>query len=209
MADLPKIISVDDHVVEPPHLWQTWLPERFRDRGPRIERHGLAGLKFLGGTQYEYQLDDDAPPCDIWFYEDGMYPHKRHVAAVGFPRDEMGLVPITYDEMRPGCYDPKARLADMDLNWVEASLCFPNILPRFCGQTFLEASDKDLALACVKVYNDWMIDELCAGPARGRLIPMELIPLWDAELAAAEERWLALLEREEELARARAERAPR
>ena len=80
-----------------------------------LERHGLAGLKFLGGTQYEYQLDDDAPPCDIWFYEDGMYPHKRHVAAVGFPRDEMGLVPITYDEMRPGCYDPKARIEDNDI----------------------------------------------------------------------------------------------
>jgi len=31
---LPKIISVDDHIVEPPHLWDTWLPARFRDRGP-------------------------------------------------------------------------------------------------------------------------------------------------------------------------------
>src|SRR5438128_1590637 len=32
--ELPKIISVDDHVVEPPHVWQTWLPEKFRERGP-------------------------------------------------------------------------------------------------------------------------------------------------------------------------------
>ena len=31
---LPKIISVDDHVVEPPHGWQTWLPERFRALTP-------------------------------------------------------------------------------------------------------------------------------------------------------------------------------
>ena len=38
MRELPKIISVDDHVVEPPHVWQTWLPEKWRERGPRVER---------------------------------------------------------------------------------------------------------------------------------------------------------------------------
>ena len=48
----------------------------------------------------------------------------------------MTLSPITYDEMRPGCYDPKARLEDMDVDHVEASLCFPTF-PRFCGQTFV------------------------------------------------------------------------
>ena len=69
---------------------------------------------------------------------------------------------MTYDEMRPGCYDPAPRLDDMDLNWVEASLCFPTF-PRFCGQTFLEADDKDLALLCVQAYNDWMVEEWCAG----------------------------------------------
>lgn len=182
--DLPKIISVDDHVVEPPHLWKTWLPAKLRDRGPRVERHGLGGLRYLGGTHYEYTLSDGAPPCDIWFYEDLMVPHKRHVAAVGFDRDDMTLTPITYDEMRPGCYEVKARVEDMEMNWVEASLCFPTF-PRFCGQTFLEASDRALALACVAAYNDWMVEEWCAGSG-GRLVPLCLIPLWDADLAAAE-----------------------
>jgi predicted TIM-barrel fold metal-dependent hydrolase len=185
-ADFPKIVSVDDHVVEPAHLFQKWLPSKLADRGPRVERHGLGGLKFVGGTRYEYTLTDDGPPCDIWFYEDLMYPHKRHVAAVGFDRDDMGLVPITYDEMRPGCYEPKARVDDMELNWVESSLCFPTF-PRFCGQTFLEATDKELALACVYAYNDWMVEEWC-GDSDGRLVPLCLIPLWDVELAAAEVR---------------------
>jgi predicted TIM-barrel fold metal-dependent hydrolase len=185
-ADFPKIVSVDDHVVEPAHLFEKWLPSKLADRGPRVERHGLGGLKFVGGTRYEYTLTDDGPPCDIWFYEDLMYPHKRHVAAVGFDRDDMGLVPITYDEMRPGCYEPKARVDDMELNWVESSLCFPTF-PRFCGQTFLEATDKDLALACVYAYNDWMVEEWC-GDSGGRLVPLCLIPLWDVELAAAEVR---------------------
>ena len=157
-------------------------PGEVRGHGPRVERHGLGGLKFVGGTRYEYELSDDGPPCDIWFYEGLMYPHKRHVAAVGFERDDMGLLPITYDEMRPGCYEPKARLDDMELNWVEASLCFPTF-PRFCGQTFLEAHDRDLALACVYAYNDWMVEEWC-GDSAGRLVPLCIIPLWDVELAA-------------------------
>ena len=84
------------------------------------------------------------------------------------------MSPITYDEMRPGCYDPKARLDDMDLNRVEASLCFPTF-PRFCGQTFPEAKDKELALACVQAYNDWMVEEWC-GDSGGRLDPADHRP---------------------------------
>jgi predicted TIM-barrel fold metal-dependent hydrolase len=184
MATIPKIVSVDDHVVEPPHVFDRWLPARFRDRAPRIERHGLGELKFVGGTSYQITYDESGPQADCWVYEDLIAPHKRHVAAVGFDRDDMGLVPITYDEMRPGCYDATARLADMDLNHVEASLCFPTF-PRFCGQTFAEAKDRELALACVHAYNDWMVEEWC-GDSGGRLIPLCLVPLWDVGLAAAE-----------------------
>ena len=43
-SELPKIISVDDHVVEPPHVWQTWLPEKYREQGPRVERKQLGRL---------------------------------------------------------------------------------------------------------------------------------------------------------------------
>ncbi|HMF04364.1 MAG TPA: amidohydrolase family protein, partial [Acidimicrobiia bacterium] len=135
---------------------------------------------------YEQTFDPDGPQADCWVYEDLVYIHKRHVAAVGYDRDEMTMTPMTYAEMRPGCYEPKARVEDMELNWVEASLSFPTF-PRFCGQTFLEAEDRELAEACVYAYNDWMVDEWCAGSG-GRLIPLPIIPLWDAELAAAEVR---------------------
>src|SRR5207245_9778351 len=74
----------------------------------------------------------------------------------------------------------------MDLNWVDGSLSFPTF-PRFCGQTFLDARDKEVALACVRAYNDWMVDEWCADSG-GRLIPLCLIPLWDVEAAVAEVR---------------------
>jgi hypothetical protein len=180
---LPRIISVDDHVVE---LWSTWLPRKYRDRGPRSERRGIGEMEHIGGGTYRQTFDPDGAQADCWVYEDLVYINKRHVAAVGFDRDDMTMSPITYDEMRPGCYEPKARIADMESNWVEASLCFPSF-PRFCGQTFLEAKDREVALACVLAYNDWMVDEWC-GDSEGRLIPLCIIPLWDAELAAAEVR---------------------
>ena len=184
--DFPKIVSVDDHVVEPAHVWEQWLPAKHRDKGPRVERRGIGTMRHVGGGTYEQTFDPDGPQADCWVYEDLVYIHKRHVAAVGFDRDDMTMSPMTYDEMRPGCYDPKARVDDMELNWVEASLSFPSF-PRFCGQTFLEAKDRELAEACVYAYNDWMVDEWC-GDSGGRLIPLPIIPLWDAELAAAEVR---------------------
>ena len=185
-ASLPKIISVDDHVVEPAHLWQTWLPARWRDRGPRVERRGIGTMKHVGGGAYEQTFDPDGPQADCWIFGDLVYINKRHVAAVGFDRDDMTMSPITYDEMRPGCHEPKARLEDMDMNWVEASLCFPTF-PRFCGQTFTETNDRELGLACIEAYNDWMVEEWC-GDSGGRLIPLVIVPLWDAQLAADEVR---------------------
>ena len=60
--ELPNIVSVDDHVVEPPHLFETWLPEKFKNHPdvPRVERRGLAGMKYLGGTKYDFDWQDDA-----------------------------------------------------------------------------------------------------------------------------------------------------
>ncbi|CAB4751446.1 unannotated protein [freshwater metagenome] len=184
--EFPMIVSVDDHVVEPPHLWTTWLPQKFREAGPKIERRNIGHMKHIGGGTYEQEFTADGRPADCWVFEDLVYIHKRHVAAVGFSRDEMTMTPMTYDEMRPGCYDPVARVQDMLDNHVDVSLCFPSF-PRFCGQTFTEAKDRALGEACVYAYNDWMIEEWC-GDSNGHLVPLCIIPLWDADLAAAEVR---------------------
>ena len=182
MAEIPKIISVDDHVIEHADVWQNRLPAKYKDVGPRvIQMRGH--MSFVGGN-FSYEPADDGDPCDWWVYEDKKIPQTRLSAAVGFPRDEVKVTGITYEEMRPGCYDPKARVDDMEINHVDASLCFPSF-PRFCGQTFMEASDRDLAQLCVEAYNDWMVEEWC-GDSDGRLIPLCIVPLWDAEMAAAE-----------------------
>jgi len=181
--DLPLIVSVDDHVIEPPTVWADRLPARLRERGPRIERLPAGELR-LEGARYVERPGAEGPLVDYWIYEGLTMSLKRAVTAAGRSRDDMTMTGTTYDDVRAGCYDVTARLADMDRNWTEASLCFPNF-PRFCGQTFLEAKDRELALLCVEAYNDWMVDEWCGGSG-GRLVPLCIVPLWDATLAADE-----------------------
>jgi predicted TIM-barrel fold metal-dependent hydrolase len=190
MEDLPKIISVDDHVIEPPNVWQDRLPQKYKEIGPRIERHPVKEMTFVGGKfAYEMGAAGEGPLADWWMFEDKAIPHTRLAAAVGVPREEVTVSPITYEDMRKGCWDQTARLEDMDVNWTEAQMCFPT-MPRFCGQTFMEMQDKELGLLCVQAYNDWQVDEWCAGTG-GRLIPLMIVPLWDPTLAAAEVRRMA------------------
>ena len=157
------LISVDDHVIEPPNVWQDRLPSKFKAAGPRL-------------------LTDDKG--EAWFYEDKRIPTLGLSAAAGRAKEEFSPMPLAYADMRPGCYDSVARLADMDQARILASLCFPSF-PRLCGQTFYEGKDKELGELCVRAYNDFMIDEWC-GNAPGRYIPLTIVPLWDPQLAAAE-----------------------
>jgi predicted TIM-barrel fold metal-dependent hydrolase len=106
---------------------------------------------------------------------------------VSFEAHELEAEAMTFDEMRPGVFDVAARLADMDLDGVEASVCFPNNVVRFCGQRFLDAADRELGLVCVQAYNDFLVEEWNA-PSGGRLSGAGVIPLWDVTLAAEEVR---------------------
>lgn len=161
--NLDWLISVDDHVLEPPNLWLDRLPAKDHDRAPHMEEEN--GL-------------------DFWVYDGKRFPHSGLSAVVGKAKEEFSPEPLPYREMRPGCYDAAARLEDMDRAGILASLCFPTVT-RFCGQLFSEASDREFGFTCLQAYNDWMIEEWC-GSAPGRYIPLVLIPLWDPPLAATE-----------------------
>ena len=157
------MISVDDHVLEPPDVWQSRVAAKYRDRAPKL-------------------VSDAAG--ERWVYDGVEIKTSGLSAVVGKDSTEFSPEPITYAEMRPGCYDNKARLADMNADGVISSLCFPSF-PRFCGQLFYEADDRELALECVRAYNDWMIDDWC-GTTPGRFIPMVIMPLWSPELCVQE-----------------------
>ena len=110
---------------------------------------------------------------DVWVYDGRQFPNIGLNAVAGRPRDEYGMDPTSYDEMRPGCWDVDARIGDMNANGVLASLCFPSF-PRLCGQVFAEAEDKDLAHVLVRAYNDWHVHSWC-GKHPGRFIPLGLL----------------------------------
>ena len=165
MEDL-VLVSVDDHVVEPPDMFDRHLPEKYRSRAPRVI-HKKDG-------------------SDVWVFEGRQMPNIGLNAVAGRPPEEYGVEPTAYDQLRPGCYDLKARVGDMNANGVLGSMCFPSF-PAFCGQIFYGAKDKELALAVLRAYNDWHIDEWCGG-APGRFIPLAIPPIWDPELMAQEVR---------------------
>lgn len=164
-----KMLSTDDHLIEHPRVWADRLPSKYLDAGPRIVNQARPG----GG-----------PPSEVWSYQGQIYPNLGLNAVAGKKPEEYGLDPTRYDEMIPGCYDPKARLTDMDIDGVWGALCFPTF-PRFAGTLFLEGQDRELAYLCVKAWNDFVLDEWCA-TAPDRLIPVAILPLWDVDLCVAE-----------------------
>jgi predicted TIM-barrel fold metal-dependent hydrolase len=145
-------------------VWQDRLPEKYKRAGPHNVR------------------DDEGR--DVWIFEGSPHYNLGLNAVAGKPKTEFGLDPVAYDQMLPGCYDPKARLSDMDVDGIWAQLPFPTF-PGFCGSTFFQAEDKALATACVSAYNDWMIEEWC-GYAPDRQIPLVLVPFWDVEASVTE-----------------------
>ncbi|MFG2514053.1 amidohydrolase family protein [Streptomyces sp. NPDC048584] len=187
-TELPMIISVDDHIIEPPTLFQRWLPAKYQDRAPRVQRRLISREAKLFDGLVE---DPDGVPGDVWLFGDSAYVLRRPILildGVDTTAEMRGNEPATYEEMHPACYDPRARLELMTSQHVEASLAFPTF-PRFCGQAFSEQTTKDreFGIACIKAYNDFIVEEWC-GDSGGRHIPLPVVPLWDPVLAAAEVR---------------------
>ena len=163
------MVSVDDHVVEPPSLFDDTMPAKWREQAPRIVRR--------------------PDGSDAWEFQGSVIPNIGLNAVAGRPKEEYGVEPTAFDEMRPGCFDIDERVKDMDAGGVLGSMCFPSF-PGFAGRLFAATADKALALAVLQAYNDWHVDGWC-GSKPGRFIPMGLPVLWDAELCAAEVRRLA------------------
>ncbi|MWA07002.1 amidohydrolase family protein [Actinomadura sp. LD22] len=195
LQDSVQLISVDDHVIEPPNIWVDRLPAKFQERGPRIVEVEKGKLDWVyDGKHYPLSMQGSVR-TRIFHDKDeetaatGIGGKSADTASGGTLAEQLAaqgseIVARHYDDMIPGCYDPKARVRDMDADGIQASICF-STFPRYCGQTFYEAKDHELGLACIQAYNDWMIDEWC-GAAPDRFIPMALIPLWDPRLAAEE-----------------------
>jgi predicted TIM-barrel fold metal-dependent hydrolase len=158
------VISVDDHIVEPPDAFEGRVPAKFAERAPRVV--------------------DKEDGSQVWVYDGNELPNIGFNAVVGRPVDEYSFEPVRFEHMRRGAWDIKARVADMDLNGVYGSLNFPSFLPGFAGQRLqTTTSDVDLALATTRAWNDWHL-EGWAGAAPERIIPCQVPWLLDPELGA-------------------------
>lgn len=158
------LVSVDDHVVEPPDMFDRHLPDRYKQFAPKVIQNDHGD--------------------DVWFYEGQSLPNIGLNAVAGKPPEEYGIEPTQFAEMRKGCWDIDERIRDMNANGILGSMCFPSF-PQFCGQLFSRTEDKDVALAMVRAYNDWHVDDWC-GSYPGRFIPLALPPIWDPQLMADE-----------------------
>ncbi|HEX7094342.1 MAG TPA: amidohydrolase family protein, partial [Acidimicrobiales bacterium] len=159
------LISVDDHVLEPPDTFTDRLPKRFGDRAPHIVR------------------DDNG--WDHWVIDNESFPLMGADAIITWEPKDKYLGPVNFDQVRRGTWDIHARVVDMDLAGIAASLNFPSAPFGFAGQRFLRIKDEELGLAAMRAYNDWVI-ESWAGAYPDRIIPCQVPWLSDPQIAAQE-----------------------
>ena len=110
------VISVDDHVVEPAHLFSRYLPQKLQSGGPQI-----------------VETDNGA---EVWEFEGQIFSQVGMNAIAGRRKDTVKLEPFRFEHMRPGCYDIEARVRDMDIGGIWASVNFlPMDRPHRCCET--------------------------------------------------------------------------
>lgn len=164
LQDHMHIVSVDDHLIEHPRVFSDRLPEKYRERGPQI-------VEIDGGHQ-------------VWKYDGQIFPYIGLNAVAGKEPKDYGLEPVRYDQMIPGCYDPKARVEDMDVDGVQVACCYPSF-PGFAGGALAKAEDKELARLCVAAWNDFNLEEWYT-PYPDRFIPLAMVPWWNIDDTVAE-----------------------
>lgn len=159
------LFSVDDHLIEPPDMFEGRIPAKFKDIAPKFH-HGKDGDN------------------DYWMVGGRRTVYMGSNAVVGRPREEYGFEPSALSQLRKGCYDVDARIGDMDVNGVAASINF-GTLAGMAGEPFLAFPDKEFAYALVRAWNDWHIEDWC-GKHPDRLVPLANLPFWDPKLSAEE-----------------------
>jgi predicted TIM-barrel fold metal-dependent hydrolase len=159
------LISVDDHLMEPPHTFEGRLPKRLQDRAPRVIE-----------TEEGHQ---------VWMVEDTPYFQVGFMCVAGRPQEDHRFEPARYEEMRRGCWDVHARVKDMDIGGIQASVNFPSGVTGFGGTLFSELKDPELGLACVRAWNDWLFEEWYS-PYPDRIVPLGITFLADPERGAEE-----------------------
>jgi predicted TIM-barrel fold metal-dependent hydrolase len=166
--NMAKIIDADGHVVEPRTFWNDYVEVKFRDQLPRIikDENGIDRIA-LGSRVLAAGVYSPAAMC-----------------IPGGLTSAESISKLTWDDLRPGSFDPHARLKDMDAEGIDVSVLFPSM-----GLMFVGLRDSAVSAAGCRAYNNWMADFCSIAPAR--LLNVAPVPLVDVDLAVAEMRRVA------------------
>ena len=157
------VVSADSHILEPPDLWEKWMPKKYQGLAPKVVRHEVYG--------------------DVWQYPDRPPPRQGlgMAARVGTRYEDIKKDGGLYgDGIHPSCYEGKARLEVMDVDGVDAEALYGS-----GGIIYWQyVKDPEAQLAGVEAYNRWLIEDFCAAdPAR--LIALAYLPNLGVETAVA------------------------
>jgi predicted TIM-barrel fold metal-dependent hydrolase len=153
------IISADSHVFEPVNLWDKRLEGSFRERGPKF----VPNFQGKPGT---------------WFICEGTAPRSvASIAAVGIPKEDLvKFAAAHYKDLRPGGYEPVARLKDQEIDGISGEVLYPTY-----AMGLYAVPDAALQEAAFNAYNDWIV-ELCSH-APDRLVGLALLSVYDVDRA--------------------------
>jgi len=107
------------------------------------------------------------------------------MCVAGRRKEDYRVEPARYEEVRPGCYRIDDRIRDMDIGGIHASVNFPSGVTGFAGTLFSEAKDRELGLACMRAWNDWLFEEWYSAYP-DRIVPLGITFLADPEQGAEE-----------------------
>ena len=157
------LISVDDHVQEPPDLWtQRLAKSRWGDRMPHMERA--------------------ADGTERWVL-DGQLLLDGFAGRAGAFMVDRNCEPRHWEDVPQAAYVPSERLNAMDAAGIDYSVLYPTVAG-LAGETFGRLTDPELELASVQAYNDWLIDEWAG--ASDRFIPQCIVPIGPIEATVKE-----------------------
>ncbi len=142
MADY-RVISSDNHIIEPVDLWTSRGESKFKDRMPHVERleegdywicEGVKEMSIAAGTQVGLRFEE---------------PEKLRF---GGGRTE---------DVPPGGYIPEEHVKDMDIDGIDVSIVYPTT-----ALGLYSVPDGELLNSIFRTYNDWVGEFCSAVPER-------------------------------------------
>jgi predicted TIM-barrel fold metal-dependent hydrolase len=163
LFDRYRVIDVDSHVSEPADLWTSRVASRWREAVPQIRKDPRSGK-------------------EVWWVGGEPVLAVGMTAIAGYD-GTLPECPDTMDDCPPAAHRPGDRLAYLDAEGIHAQVLYPNV-GGFGSGAFLKLREPKLMLACVRAYNDFIVEWASADASR--LIPIMATPFWDVDASVHE-----------------------